>query len=329
MKSLVNHPKVICLGEILFDCIADQPGQELMQVKSWTPYPGGAPANVACGLTKLGTSAAFIGCVGRDHLGDQLIQLLEKTGVNVTAIQRHFFAPTRQVYVTRSGSGERYFAGFGEISTDQFADTQLNSQQIPESLFIEAEYLVTGTLELAYSQSRQAIHKALELAKIHQVRVLIDINWRPLFWLNLEPVAALIDHLLQQADFIKCSTQEAQWLFKTEDPQEIAQKFPKVSGVLVTEAEKGCKYYLGDNIGQINGFKVKVEDTTGAGDSFVAAFVHQCCLKGDRLLQDPKVAEQAIRYANAVGAITTTKLGAISAQPSAKEVDGFLAFFEY
>lgn len=321
---MINYPEILCLGEILFDCLADQLGEAISQVTSWTAYPGGAPANVACGLIKLGTSAAFIGCVGKDEPGNQLIELLEKIGVNLTGIQRHSIAPTRQVYVTRSLSGERHFAGFGKISTDQFADTQLNPQNIPESVFIQAKYLVIGTLGLAYPQSQQAIYKALELAKKHQVKIMVDINWRPVFWLNLDPAQKLIEALLQQADFIKCSDEEAQWLFKTKNPLEIAQKFPKALGILVTAGEKGCQYWLGGNSGQIEAFSVKVVDTTGAGDSFVAGFLHQCCLKGDRILQDSQIAQEVIRYANAVGAITTTQPGAIAPQPTGEEVTAFL-----
>ena len=70
-KAIANRPaKVICLGEILFDCLADELGKSVSEVTSWTSYPGGAPANVASALTKLGTSSAFIGCVGQDDPGN-------------------------------------------------------------------------------------------------------------------------------------------------------------------------------------------------------------------------------------------------------------------
>ncbi len=97
----MSNPRVLCLGEILFDCLADQLGLKLEEVKSWTPYPGGAPANVACALVKLGTPTAFIGAVGEDEPGNALVKLLEDVGVETTGVQRHPTAPTRQVYVTR------------------------------------------------------------------------------------------------------------------------------------------------------------------------------------------------------------------------------------
>lgn len=321
---MMYNPKVLCVGEILFDCLADQLGKELNQVTSWTAYPGGAPANVACGLIKLGVSAAFIGCIGDDKLGDELINLLEEIGVNTTGIQRHTTAPTRQVYVTRSQKGEREFAGFGNINTEEFADTQLNAEQLDKSLFSHAKYLVIGTLELAYPKSRKAILKAIELAKKHKVNIFIDINWRPVFWLNSEKAKPLILQVLNEADFIKCSQEEANWLFATENPQKIAQNFSKIKGVLVTLGEKGCHYYLGNNQGIAEGCFVKVIDTTGAGDSFVAGFLSQFYHYREKILHDSIIAKQAIIYSNVVGALTTTKPGAIAAQPSKEEVEIWL-----
>ncbi len=317
-------PRILCLGEILYDCLAQELGRELDEVKSWTPYPGGAPANVACASVKLGTPSAFMGCVGQDKPGSELVALLATTGVDTSGVQRHPTAPTRQVYVTRSLAGERHFAGFGDILTSDFADTRLKADKLPVSLFIEADYLVIGTLELAYPDSQQAIYRALELAKQHEVKILIDINWRPVFWLDLELAPPLIEDILHQADFIKCSDEEALWLFETENPLEIAQIFPQTKGVLVTAGEKGCTYNLGGNTGKLAAFQVKVIDTTGAGDSFVAGFLHQCCQKGDRIWQDAAIARQAVTYANAVGALTTTQPGAIAAQPTAQEVEAFL-----
>lgn len=120
----MSNPRVLCLGEILFDCLADQLGLTLEEVKSWTPYPGGAPANVACALVKLGTPAGFIGAVGEDEPGNELVKLLEEIGVDTTGVQRHSTAPTRQVYVVRDLAGDRNFAGFGEYDTSEFADTR-------------------------------------------------------------------------------------------------------------------------------------------------------------------------------------------------------------
>lgn len=318
------HPQVLCLGEILFDCLANQLGRSLEQVESWTSYPGGAPANVACALNKLGTPTGFIGCVGQDEFGDTLVQLLQTIGVDVQGVQRHPTAPTRQVYVLRSESGDRMFSGFGDLDTTEFADTHLQANQLPVELFEAADFLVLGTLELAYPESRAAIERALQLAEQHYVKTLVDVNWRPMFWPDPEIAPAMIQNLLKRVDFLKLADEEAEWLFGTTDPGAIAHRLGNTESVLVTAGRKGCTYYLGGHEGHLNAFEVESEDTTGAGDSFVAGFLHQIAQNGLQSLSDPEMAKKVILYASAVGALTTTRPGAIAAQPTPAEVEAFL-----
>jgi fructokinase len=324
MYAAVTNPRVLCLGEILFDCLADQLGRSLEQVESWTPYPGGAPANVACALVKLGTPAGFVGCVGEDESGNQLVQLLQDIGVDSTGVQRHPTAPTRQVYVVRSEKGEREFAGFGELDTSQFADAFLNASKLPESLFENADFLVLGTLELAYPQTREAITRALQLANQYDLKILVDVNWRPMFWPDHSIAKPLIQQLLKKVDFLKIAKEEAELLFDTTDAGAITHRLDSVEGVLVTDGDKGCSYCLGEQEATLPAFSVDVKDTTGAGDGFVAGFIHQVCQHGLKSFATPESAQNVVKYASAVGALTTLKPGAIAAQPTAEEVEAFL-----
>ncbi|MBM0741622.1 carbohydrate kinase [Phormidium sp. CLA17] len=320
----MTNPRVLCFGEILFDFLSDQPGSPYEQVASWTPYPGGAPANVACALVKLGTSSGFVGCVGEDDLGNILVRLLQETQVNIDGVQRHATAPTRGVYVVRSETGDRAFAGFGNIDTSEFADTQLQADQLPVELFKTAEFLVLGSLEMAYPNSYEATMQAIQLAKQFNTKILLDVNWRPVFWDDPAAAPAVIHQLVKQADFLKLSDEEAEWLFETTDPSAIANQVGDISGVLVTAGEKGCAYWLQGNQGKIHAFAIDVEDTTGAGDSFLAGFLHQLCQRGIQSLETADTAYAIVRYASAVGAMTTTRSGAIAAQPIAAEVEAFL-----
>ncbi|MGK7877503.1 MAG: carbohydrate kinase [Xenococcaceae cyanobacterium] len=322
---MTNPPCVICLGEILFDCLADQLGRGLEEVESWTAYPGGAPANVACALVKLGTPAAFVGCVGKDEPGWELVQLLQSVGVDSTGIQYHPTAPTRQVYVVRSETGDRSFAGFGTPNPDEFADAYLQSSQLPVKLWQEAEFVVLGTLELAYPQTRSAVWSALQLAEQYDVKVVVDVNWRPMFWRDASEAQPLITQLWKYVDFLKLSDEEAQWLFDTTDAGAIARLLASVEGVLVTAGgEADVSYCLSDNEGKVSPFSMQVQDTTGAGDSFLAGFIHQLCQRGIASLNDPDTAKEIVTYACAVGGLTTTKPGAIASQPTEKEVEQFL-----
>ncbi|WP_193195302.1 carbohydrate kinase family protein [Nostoc sp. MG11] len=321
----MSNPRVLCLGEILFDCLADQLGLNLEEVQSWTPYPGGAPANVACALVKLGTPAGFIGAVGEDEPGNALVKLLQEVGVDTTGLQRHPTAPTRQVYVTRDLAGDRTFAGFGQYNTAEFADTRLQAKKLPNLLFQEADFLVLGTLELAYPESEQAIHRALELAEQYDLKIVLDVNWRPVFWQDSNIARQKIQESFKRVDFLKLSKEEAEWLFDTADPGAITYRLASVEGVLVTDGENGCAYCLGENEGKLPSFSISVVDTTGAGDSFLAGFIHQLSQHGIHSLRDAQIAKRIVTYASAVGALTTIKPGAIASQPTSAEVEAFLA----
>jgi fructokinase len=324
-KAIANRPaKVICLGEILFDCLADELGKSVSEVTSWTSYPGGAPANVASALTKLGTPSAFIGCIGQDEPGKELVQLLQSIGVDVSGVQDTKQAPTRQVYVTRTVEGDRSFAGFGNQPADCFADTYLQADLLPRELFLEAEYLVIGTLELAYPNSRAAVFRALELAEEYHLKIVLDVNWRPMFWLDEQEALPLIKQLWSHVDFIKLAEEEARWLFETADAGAIFYHLASVEGVLVSNGAAQVSYCLAENEGRVSPFPVQVQDTTGAGDAFLAGFIHQLCQRGIQELSTPQVANDIVKYACAVGGLTTTKSGAIAAQPSPELVQALL-----
>jgi sugar/nucleoside kinase (ribokinase family) len=117
------------------------------------------------------------------------------------------------------------------------------------------------------------------------------------------------------------------------DPAAIYQQWNAASlsrtepglGVLVTKGEQGCAYWLAGHQGEVPAFAVNSVDTTGAGDSFVAGFLHQLCERTATGPSDPLQARQIVEYASAVGALTTMKPGAIAAQPTDAEVAVFLA----
>jgi fructokinase len=197
---------------------------------------------------------------------------------------------------------------------------------LPIDLFASAEILVLGTLVLANHDSGEAVKRALQLAEQHYLRVVVDINWRPLFWEHPDVAPALIFNLLEYADFLKLSTAEAQWLFNTTDPATISDKLDHLEAILITDGENGCHYMIGDRQGHCPGFKVNpVVDTTGAGDAFVAGFIHQLCQHKLSDLANPEISDRMVRYACAVGAIVTQNMGAMSNLPSDAQVQEFIA----
>jgi fructokinase len=313
---------VICLGEVLFDLLADRPGATVEEIKSWTALAGGAPANVACGLVKLGDRSRFIGCIGQDEAGDRLRAKLVSQGVDVRGVQVHPTAPTRQVQVLRSATGDRTFGGFGGLDTLSFADAKLD--RVPPELFGDVDFLVMGTLGLAASASHDSSWQAIHLAQKNEVAIAIDVNWRPTFWpaLDADPKTdkklAKVRDFLQEANFVKLAREEAELLYGENDLALLRRELPQAQGIVVTDGDRDCHYYLLGEEGTQAAFKVQAVDTTGAGDAFVAGLVHQLGLH-----PRPAAAEM-VRYAAAAGALTTLRAGAIDSQPTNAEVIEFL-----
>ncbi|NEQ51208.1 MAG: carbohydrate kinase [Leptolyngbya sp. SIO3F4] len=309
---------VVCLGEILVDSFWSGAQEKKLSL------PGGAPANVACGLAKLGTSTEFVGAVGIDSWGQALARLLTDLRVGSRGLQKHPTAPTREVYVLIDETGDRSFAGFSLPDPAGFADAHLICDRIDPHLFTGVKYLVLGTLGLAYPETRASILQAVDWIEEQNGRVVLDVNWRPMFWENPAQAMGLVHDLLKHASFLKLSDTESRWLFDTTDPVAIAAQRPYLEGVMVTAGAAGCRYYLSGYSGHVPGFDVDVEDTTGAGDAFVAGFLHQLCKRGRSCLLDAECTHEMIRYASAVAALTTTRAGAIAGQPTPREVDAFL-----
>jgi fructokinase len=375
-------PRVLCIGEALWDCIADESARgmnvnELLASKRWTAFPGGATANVAAACAKLGTRAAFAGCVGDDDDGRELIKILGTNyGVDVSLVQQQSSSqdyPTRRVMVTRDQlTGDRAFGAFFPTTraADDFADAHFNADVLlkqAEPVFQQLEqssytmWMVCGTLSLAYPESARAIRAMVQRGKavsgIGRCRLLVDVNWRPVFWKcsdnhdDTDSVAIEMDarrqilKFLQYADVIKLTDEEAEWLLgipaatSLEEPTLIAKEFPKAFAVLVTAGEKGASYSMwhGTISGRVSALdKIEVVETTGAGDAFTAGFLHQLILQqldGDwediarklPLDQRAALAKKLVQFASIVGGLTCTAQGAMAAQPTLSEVESYMA----
>eukprot|EP00798_Chlamydomonas_sp_ICE-L_P001156 gene1156-3960_t len=305
-------------------------GKSLEEVESWTPFAGGAPCNVATALGMLGVDVSFVGALGNDARGDELVKIMTARNVNTSAIQRRC-EPTRDVYVTRTADGEREFAGFG-LPTNQYCDNFLQADKLPVGVIQEAPILVTGTLGLAAPETRTALYKAVQTVKSSQAGlVFVDVNWRPVFWSDLEKAREEITSFLEEADIVKISDADLEWLYGVDidaalkNPCEVSRLLPTASGVLITAGEMGAAYCFHSTDGDKEA--VDTVDTTGAGDAFTAGFIYKLLEAGglQNLVSDPKRMKEAVVFASAVGALTTTGKGAIEPQPKLEDVE---ALFE-
>lgn len=316
-------PRVVCLGEALIDRIFDRRDGLDPQVPFWTDHPGGAPANVAVALAKLGTPSALVTCLGQDSQGQRVEAALREAGVDGSAVQWTAAHPTRVVLVNRDAEGDRTFVGFSLPDPSRFADAYLDTDQIDFASVETAQYLVMGTLGLAYGNLGQSMRTAWAWAKQNGIITVVDLNWRPVFWPQPEQAIPIIQDFLASVDILKLNREEAETLFQTTHAEAIqARLFAKL--VLLTDGANGCHYATATLQGHVPAFAVDCEDSTGAGDSFLAGFLHQLHLKGMDLLKNGDDLRAAVQYASAAGALTATQPGAMTAQPDARAVEAFL-----
>ncbi|KAG1669402.1 hypothetical protein FOA52_004053 [Chlamydomonas sp. UWO 241] len=324
-----SRSTVVCLGESLFDLIADQTGLAREEVKSWTPFAGGAPCNVATALGKLGTDVILVTALGDDKAGAELMGIIEGAGVQTHAVQQRR-EPTRDVYVTRSNDGDREFAGFGQ-KADTYCDCFIDAAALPLDDIKSAGLLVTGTLGLAYPACRAAMKAAVAAAKEGGCKVLVDVNWRPVFWEDHAAAKKEITEFLQDADLLKISDSDLEWLLGMDlsialiNPCAVREPFKGATGLLVTAGEEGSAYCFGAGSDTLSGFvpvfKVDAVDTTGSGDCFTAGFIYKMLAAGGpaALAGDSKALKEAVVFGAACGALTATRKGAIEGQPRLEE----------
>ncbi len=308
---------VVCLGEALIDRLGP-PGGDPAVDRPVDDRLGGAPANVACGLARLGTPVAFAGRLGQDAIGEAFSSLFAERGVDTTLLQRDAKRPSRVVLVRRSLEGERQFLGFDGDQGVGFADQALESVALPQ-----ARWLLIGTLPLAAPTSASALLSAVRQARSLGIAMALDVNWRPTFWdSTADPGAGpspaamrAIQPLLEQANLIKLAREEALWFFNTDDPGAIQQALPQRPDVVVTEGAEPVRGHLGADSGQQVAFQPPtVVDTTGAGDAFTAGLLHRWDV----------VPKERIRFAAACGALVCGGAGGIDPQPTQAQVEAFL-----
>jgi fructokinase len=317
--------QVLCFGEALVDRLGPQ-----------ADYLGGAPANGACALARLGTSVAWLGRLGNDAIGQRFAQLFAARGVNTAALQWDRERPSRVVLVRRDDQGERAFGGFAGDRGLGFADQAVDRRALEaavQPVFAAAQWLLVGTLPFASPASSEALAWLLAWAQAAGVVLAVDVNWRPTFWDPASPPAsgpppsaiAQIQPLLEQAALIKCAAEEAQWLFHTQDPSAIAAALPQCPRVVVSDGARPLRWCWGGQAGSLEAFAVPVLDTTGAGDAFTAGLLHRLCQQPE-LLDDPSPADvrELMRFASACGALVCQGEGAIDPQPTEAVVKTFL-----
>jgi fructokinase len=280
-KSIKSN--IVCFGEILWD------------VLPVGVMPGGAPMNVSYHLKKLSLEPTLITRVGHDRWGKELIQLMEKNEISTDYFQIDYELETGKVIANVIDSTNVTYDIIAPVAWDHI-------QWDPsfEQLVSDSDYFVFGSLVTRNQKSRHTLYQLLEQAKTK----VLDINLRPPFF-NRE----IIEELLKRADILKLNDQELEFItgwfsqFESEaDRIRSLQDQFNIATIVVTKGNNGCTVVNDGSICRHNGFAVKVADTIGSGDAFLAAFLSKYSA-GHSF-------PSSIEYANALGALVATYDGA-------------------
>ena len=304
---------VVALGELLIDFTCqsvDADGYPTMAA-----HPGGAPANFLAALAKFGAKAAFLGKVGTDAFGNMLKGTLEKAGIDTRGLIMAEDVFTTLAFVTLDETGNRSFS----FARKPGADTCITFEELDLRIIDEAKVFHFGTLSLTNEPARSATVQAVAYAKRKGKLITYDPNLRKPLWRSMEEAKQQMLWGLQQADVVKISDEEVQFLFgmNVEDgAQHILEHFG-VKLVFVTCGPEGCYFKNAKAEGMVPSLQgIQVVDSTGAGDIFGGSAVWKLLSAG----KAPEELEEAqlqdvVKFACTSAGLSTTKFGGISSVP--------------
>ena len=309
---------VVALGELLIDftCVdTDADGYPTMAA-----HPGGAPANFLAALAKFGARTALIGKVGTDTFGKLLTGTLRKAGIETRGLIAAENVFTTLAFVTLDETKNREFS----FSRKPGADTCLSFEEIDLRLIDETKVFHFGTLSLTDEPARSATYRAVEYAKKGGKLITFDPNLRKPLWKDLKEAKIQLIWGLTNADVVKISDEEVEFLFglgAEEGAAYILENFG-VKLVFVTRGADGCYYKNKNACGHVPGLDgISVMDTTGAGDIFGGSAVWKL-LQSDTRPEDLNDAQlrDITAFACTAAGLSTTKSGGISSVPEYESV---------
>ena len=315
-------PKALCIGELLIDFVSTTPDVTLAEAPGFVKAPGGAPANVAVGLAKLGIETGFIGKVGADPFGDFLFETLQQNRVDTTYLIAGETSRTTLAFVATRSDGMKDITFYRHPG----ADIQLSPDEIDADYIKSADLFHYGSVSLSHSPTREATLKSIQIAKDAGAFISYDPNLRLMLWDNADDAKHWIWEVMSSADVVKISEEE--WEFITGDT-ELETGIKRILGLgvellIVTLGERGCYYTNGKVDGYVDGYAVEVVDTLGAGDAFVAAMLSKLIIQTELSALTNNDLDDIMLYANAAGALATQKVGVIPALPTDSDIIQFL-----
>ncbi|CAN6458228.1 unnamed protein product [Victoria cruziana] len=245
-----------------------------------------------------------------------LVDILKVNGVDARGVCFDEHARTALAFVTLKKNGEREFMFYRNPS----ADMLLNQSELNMDLITSGRIFHYGSISLISEPCRSAHLAAMKAARQAGLLLSYDPNVRLPLWPSADAAREGIKSIWKEADFIKVSDDEVSFLTGGDADNEdvvLSLWHDGLKLMVVTDGEKGCRYFTKNFKGRVAGFSVKTVDTTGAGDAFVGALLIQLSKDFDNIVQNEEKLRSALQFSNACGAICTTQKGAIPALPDA------------
>ncbi len=311
--------KLIAIGELLID-FQSIGYEDLLNTNEFNKKPGGAPANVAVQVSKLKQNAIYISRVGDDVFGNYLINVLRKENVNVDNITKDIYHSTPLAFVSFQKNGEREF----EFLRKNTADLFINQKDVNNININKGDIFHFGSVALNVESSRKAHKILINKAKDNNAIISFDPNLRFNLWDDEKELNEIVNEFIPYCDLLKISDDEL--LFITgKNNEEDGIKYILEKGVkilLLSKGSKGASIYLANNkTFNSNGYKVNSIDTTGAGDSFLGAFLSKLL---ENKVQKNELLEidytNYLDFACKAAAFKITRFGAISGMGTSSEI---------
>ncbi len=310
--------KVFCIGEALIDFVVETPDLDLSLANEFKKKAGGAAANVACAIAKLGGRPVFLGCVGNDPFGDFLEDSLNKEGVDLSRLQRADTFTTL-VFVSLAQEGERDFVFCRGADRELRYEGDLRGDLKGNMLHLgAATALLGGPLEKAYGRYLfDGIPSGMFIS--------FDPNFRSDLWKgNEKTFVQKCTPFIERAHLCKFSREEALLLSGKKEVEAACDHFHGLGSeiVVVTLGKEGSLLSCRGKKSTIPSVEVKAVDTTGAGDAFVGCLLHQISQIGsyEPLFEQYGLLASMVGLANRAGAISTTSYGAIPSLPNGEQL---------
>lgn len=321
-------PSVACFGEALVDLLAE-PAKHPASPQHFLRYAGGAPANVAVAVAKLGTPAMFVGMLAEDPFGDFLLQSLRAAGVSTEHVVRTRAAHTALAFVSLDANGERQFSFYRPPA----ADLLFRAQHFRDACFAAAGVFHVCSNSLTEASIADVTLEGMRRAHAAGALVSFDMNLRLNLWPEKADPRPRLWRALHEAQLVKLSASELAFLAEPlggETAVLDALWRGRAQWVWVTNAAAPVRHFTRSGNGTLPAFAVQTVNATAAGDAFVGGMLSWLVREGvnashlGRLLQDHARMQSAVRFACACGALAVTRHGAFDAMPAAAEVQRFL-----